>query len=143
MVSNQREWLTWPVPSSVTRTPDSSGNPAPVIYRKGLLTLAYATCVDLDAPLSDRQWGEVALGANSGGGGDLCSVLPDFEGTNGADIVTVNSETTPPARMQRDGSDRATARTSISAWAVTYACTPTKVGIRCCALKLLIPLIPQ
>lgn len=80
-------------PSSGPRTPDGSGNPqASAIYRKGPLTLAYATCVDLDAPLSDRQWGEVSIGATSGGT-DLCSESPAFVGTNGATIVTVNSGT--------------------------------------------------
>jgi hypothetical protein len=86
--------------ATATATPTASGGGsgangnggAPAIYHQGQLTLAYATCVDLDAPPSDRQWGEVSIGASSGGF-DLCSQSPEFVGTGGATIVTVNSGT--------------------------------------------------
>ena len=78
--------------SPTTSPPASAGGNGgvPAIYHSGRLTLAHATCADLDAPPSDRQWGEVSIDASSGGT-DFCSQSPGFVGTGGASIVTVNS----------------------------------------------------
>jgi hypothetical protein len=79
-------------PTTPPSAPAGGNGGAPAIYHSGQLTLAYATCADLDAPPSDRQWGEVSIDASSGSI-DLCSQSPGFVGVGGATIVTVNSGT--------------------------------------------------
>ena len=86
-------------PSSATTAPTASGGGtgtsgnggSAAIYHQGTLTLAFNTCVDLDAPPSDPQWGVSA--SYYGGAVDLCSESPSFVGINGATLVTVKSGT--------------------------------------------------
>ena len=76
-----------------TNSPSSSTSAtATAIYHQGTLTLAFNTCADLDAPPSDRQWGEPSANTDEGGG-DICSESPSFVGVNSATLVTVNSGT--------------------------------------------------
>jgi hypothetical protein len=79
-------------PGASTTTTTSTTPAATGIYHQGTLELAYNTCVDLDAPPSDPQWGEPSANPD-GGGADLCSEYPDFAGVNSAALVTVNSGT--------------------------------------------------
>lgn len=82
--------------STPTSTPTGGGSGAvggsgsTSIYHKGTVKVAYATCIDLDAPPSDPQWGENSTGS---GGTDLCSEYPDLAGYNNATLVTVTSGT--------------------------------------------------
>jgi hypothetical protein len=70
----------------------SGSDGSAAIYHQGPLTLAFDTCADLDAPPTDRQWGEPSANPDSGGA-DLCSQSPSFVGVNGATLVAVNSGT--------------------------------------------------
>jgi hypothetical protein len=63
-----------------------------VIYHEGRLVLANNRGADLDAPLSDPQWGE-ASATSEGGGADIWNSVLLFAGLNDASLVTVNSGT--------------------------------------------------
>lgn len=78
------------VPATATPSESGSGGGARALYHEGRLQLAFATCVDLDAPTGDPQWGE---SSSTSGGVDFCSESPGFAGVNGATIVTVDSGT--------------------------------------------------
>ena len=128
------------VPATATPSESGSGGGARALYHEGRLQLAFATCVDLDAPTGDPQWGE---SSSTSGGVDFCSESPGFAGVNGATIVTVDSGTDTTCQTRRDGSERTPTRTSISVLAVSYAFTPTKVASHCFALTRLTPLLSQ
>jgi hypothetical protein len=102
-------WFGGTTPSAPTASRGSASNNATItspaasasaaiartsrgIYHQGTLKVAYSTCVDLDAPPSDPQWGVASVGS-SNSGVDLCSDYPSFSGTNSATIVTVTSGT--------------------------------------------------
>lgn len=154
-VLNSNGHSAGPIPVSSASTGSKTGSPttppsatvggkggAPAIYHSGQLTLAYATCADLDAPPSDRQWGEVSIDASSGSI-DLCSQSPDFVGAGGATIVTVNSGTDTTCQNATGWLRQNYYQDLNLSVGVSYACTPTKIVTRCCVLALLIPLLPQ
>jgi hypothetical protein len=72
--------------ASSQATPSSRDTASPAIYHEGTLTVAFNTCVDLDASSSDPQWG---VSTNYHGAVDLCSQSPDVGAVNGATLVTV------------------------------------------------------
>jgi hypothetical protein len=79
-------------PASDSGTGASGNGGSPAIYHQGTLTLAFNTCADLDAPPTDRQWGEPSANPDAGGA-DFCSQSPSFVGANSATLVTSTSGT--------------------------------------------------
>jgi hypothetical protein len=80
-----------PTPTATASAPPAAASGR--IYHQGNLTVAFGTCVDLDAPPSDPQWGEASAAAFALGGVDLCSEYPSFVGYNNATLVTITSGT--------------------------------------------------
>jgi hypothetical protein len=102
------------------------------IYHQGTLALAYNGCADLDAPPGDPHWGSSqpvpALAAI------FVRSIPILGESTTPLLSRSTRELTPPARMRRAGSRGTAIRISISASAVSFACTPSKVVTPCCVL---------
>jgi len=103
----------------------SAANGAQGIYHKGTLALAFGTCVDLDAPPGDAQWGETS-DANTGGA-DFCSESPGFPGLNGATIVPVSSGTDTTCQ-NATGWFRQNAYQNLNLNLGSFVCVHTNVG---------------